>query len=129
MKLLKRLSFLFILGAFLASCINETEEELLKNSLVNCDTIDVSYSQDIKPILQNNCYRCHAADIATAGVVLEGYDNVKAEAETIRDGKSLLVGVTAHLPGFSQMPKNSPKLSVCNITKIRKWVEEGSKNN
>lgn len=129
MKLLKNLVFLLILGAFMASCINETEEELLKNSLINCDTIDVSYSQDIKPILQNYCYRCHAANIATAGVILEGYANVKAKAETIVDGKSLLVGVTSHLPGFPQMPRNSPKLAACHIAKIRKWVEDGIKDN
>jgi mono/diheme cytochrome c family protein len=119
--------YLLILGGLAASCVSETEEELLRDSLIGCDTTDVSYNQDIQAILQTNCYRCHAADIAIAGVIVEGYANAKAIAETNRDGKSLLVGVTAHLPGFSQMPRNAPKLSACDIIKIKKWVAEGMK--
>jgi hypothetical protein len=129
MNLRKKLAFLLIFGSFLASCVSETEEELLRDSLIGCDTMDVSYSQDIQPILQTNCYRCHATDIATAGVIVEGYANAKIIAETNRDGKSLLVGVTAHLPGFSQMPRNAPKLSACDILKIKKWVEQGIQDN
>ncbi|MCU0446500.1 MAG: hypothetical protein MUE85_16465 [Microscillaceae bacterium] len=127
--LLKKLLYLLIFGGFVASCASETEEELLRNSLIGCDTTDVSYVQDIKPILQSHCYRCHATDIATAGIVVEGYNNAKALAQTLRNGQNVLVGVTAHLPGFSPMPRNAPKLSACDILKIRKWVEEGVKDN
>ena len=110
--------------ALASSCTYDNEKELFKDTLVGCDTIDVSYKDDILPILQNNCYECHAASVATAGIILEGYDNVKEKAD---DGR--LVGVTSRLPGFPQMPFGRPKLPACELLKIKKWVEAGAPNN
>ncbi len=88
-----------------------------------CDTVNVSYSKTIQPILQGNCYSCHANAFQTVGVNMEGYSNVKRYADA-----TLLVGVTSQLPGYSQMPPPGP-LSDCNKRLIRAWVNQGAKNN
>ncbi|MCU0427555.1 MAG: hypothetical protein MUF71_18225 [Candidatus Kapabacteria bacterium] len=88
-----------------------------------CDTVNVSYSRTIQPLLQNNCYSCHSNAIQTVGVNLQGYENVKRFADA-----TLLVGVTSRLPGYAEMPPPGP-LSDCNKRIIRAWVNQGAKNN
>jgi hypothetical protein len=90
-----------------------------------CNTTDMKYSTDIVPILQTNCYECHSnANQSISGISLEGYNNLKVVAN---DGR--LVGVITHASGYPPMPEGKPKLSDCNINKIKSWVTNGSPNN
>jgi len=89
-----------------------------------CDTAQVSYSLTIRPIVSNKCQGCHSGAGASAGIDLSTYDGVKAK---ILDGR--LWGAISHQPGFSAMPKNGSKLSDCELTQIRKWIDTGSPNN
>lgn len=92
------------------------------NSL--CDTTIVTYSGSVNAILTANCTGCHSGNNAPNGVVLDTYNNVKAQV-----GGGLLLGVITHSPGFDPMPKNGNKLSSCNIAKIAKWIHDGAPNN
>jgi hypothetical protein len=40
-----------------------------------------------------------------------------------------LVGAITHAAGFLPMPQSAPKLSDCNINKIKDWVNRGALNN
>jgi hypothetical protein len=40
-----------------------------------------------------------------------------------------LYGAVNHSPGYSPMPKGGTKLSACNISKIKAWIDGGSLNN
>jgi hypothetical protein len=39
-----------------------------------------------------------------------------------------LMGVINHAAGYSPMPKNSPKMDDCTISKIQAWINNGSPN-
>jgi hypothetical protein len=88
-----------------------------------CDTVNVSYTKTIQPLLKENCYSCHSNVLQTVGVNMEVYANVKSYADA-----TLLVGVTSQLPGYAQMPQGGV-LSDCNKRIIRAWVNQGAKNN
>lgn len=105
------------------ACTNENEEELYGNKNNTCQVTSATYLVDVKPILQRECYACHASNIQTAGVILDTYEGVKQQAQ-----KNLLA-VINHEPGYPHMPKDGPKLPTCDIAKIQKWVESGVLNN
>lgn len=90
----------------------------------DCDTTQFTYSGTIKTIIVNNCQGCHSGTAAQGGIDLSTYPGLKLK---IDDGR--FWGAINHQPGFSAMPKNGNKLSECQITQIRKWIEAGSPNN
>ncbi|MDQ6758039.1 MAG: hypothetical protein M3004_14030 [Bacteroidota bacterium] len=89
-----------------------------------CDTTKVTYSGSIIPVLSGNCTGCHSGPNAPNGIAV---DNYKAVKSLVNNG--MLIGVINHDPGFDFMPKNSPKLDACSISKIRIWIKNGAQNN
>ncbi|WP_276497077.1 hypothetical protein [Pontibacter litorisediminis] len=123
--LLVYLLWLGLLLAVAVACTDDNAEDLMPQpDPQQCDTSAVTFSGAVAPILAANCYGCHAASIAEGGVVLDNYALVKEEA-----AHGHLLGVITHAPGFPPMPQGAPKLSDCDINKIRKWVEAGAPNN
>ncbi len=84
-----------------------------------CDTLNMSYAQDIQPILATNCVGCHSSSVASGGVVLDNYNSVKSVASSGR-----LYGAVAHLSGYKSMPPNG-QLDNCSILKIKAWINQG----
>jgi hypothetical protein len=89
-----------------------------------CDTVNMMFAANIQPIFQTNCYACHGNGLSQNGVSLDSYAKVKA---VVDNGK--LIGVITHAPGYPPMPDGGPKLSDCNINKIRDWINRGAQNN
>ena len=95
----------------------------------NCDTTGtIGFTAQVKPILETYCVSCHNASIASGGINLDGYAQVKTQAETLRNGTSILVGSVRQLSGFVAMPP-STKLDECSIRKVELWIEQGVLNN
>ncbi len=115
------ISCLFLIS--LQGCYYDVEEELYPDSVI-CDTSAVTYSGDVKAVLDNNCNSCHSQLVAQGGIVLDNYTSVKSVA-----GNGVLLGAIRHDSGFSPMPQGASKLSDCIILKIEKWVADGSLNN
>jgi mono/diheme cytochrome c family protein len=118
-------SLLFIL--FSTGCVNNK-----KDILFGCDSTNVSYSKTIKPILQNNCYRCHSAANAPSlggGNGLDNYISLINWVDTTAgsDGGILLNDVK-HI-GNSMPKPPAAKLGTCDIAKIAHWISEGAKEN
>ncbi|MBK9291730.1 MAG: hypothetical protein IPM52_08910 [Bacteroidetes bacterium] len=90
----------------------------------NCDTLNVTFSAHIQPIMQNNCTGCHSGSQPQGGILLTDHTTISAAAATGR-----LLGSIMHSPGYAAMPQGAPKLDNCKITQIRKWIENGSPNN
>jgi hypothetical protein len=90
----------------------------------SCDTVNMKYATNIKPILETNCYGCHGNGLSNGNVTLDNHAGVKAVAD---NGK--LIGVVTHAAGFPAMPQGSAKLSACNINKIKGWIDRGAPNN
>jgi cytochrome c5 len=95
----------------------------------SCDTLNpVGFAAQVKPIIDSYCVSCHNAASSSGGVNLNGYDQVKKYAETLRNGIPLLVGVIRHKSGFKAMPPSS-SLDGCSIRQIELWIEQGKLNN
>lgn len=93
-----------------------------------CDTTGtISYNTHIASIIQNNCVGCHGASNPREGISLTNYAEVKAIAQTKRNGVSVLEGSVAHLSGFTPMPQGG-KLDECSIRKIQLWIAQGVNN-
>lgn len=89
-----------------------------------CDTSNVTYSGAIRSIITNKCQGCHSGPSAGGGYDYTTYAGVKAR---VNDGS--LLGAVNHVPGYSPMPKNGNKLSVCELTQIKKWIDAGAPDN
>jgi hypothetical protein len=95
----------------------------------NCDTTGtVGFSSRVKPIVDNYCVSCHNSTVTSGGVNLNGYNQVKLYAGTIRNGTPVLVGTIRHLAGFKAMPP-SIKIEECSIRKIELWIDQGMIDN
>jgi mono/diheme cytochrome c family protein len=110
------------------SCYYDNEESVYGKPDSSCDTINVTYSGKIQPLVQTWCLGCHSdvqvSQGAGGGNRLEGYNNLRVFALNGR-----LLGAVEHRPGFSPMPKYGNKLSNCDISIIRIWVKAGAVNN
>ena len=121
---MKRLgSFLWLSSVvlILAGCAKDNEEELVGNT--SCNSANMTFTS-IKPILQNACFSCHGNGQSQNGINFDSYAGVKVVAD---NGK--LVGSITHAAGFKPMPQGAPKLSDCDINKIKDWVSRGALNN
>ncbi len=112
----------FLVALSLGSCYYDKEEVLYPDSI--CDTADVRYSTTVQPVLSSNCVSCHGGSTPSAGIKLDTYDGVSIQAANGR-----LWGAVSHSSNYSPMPKNSNKLSACNLAKIKKWLDAGHPNN
>lgn len=90
----------------------------------SCDTTVFTYSAAIKPIMDNKCAGCHNPANLGGNIDLSVYTAVRTVA---LNGK--LYGSVSHQVGYSPMPKNTAKLSDCEIRQIQKWITAGSLNN
>lgn len=95
-------------------------------AVLTCDTTVFTYKGAIAPIMKLNCTssRCHDATRPASGINLTTYTGVKKVASNGR-----LWGAVSHANGYIAMPKGAPKLSKCNLTQIKKWIDAGALNN
>lgn len=92
---------------------------------------NVSFANDILPILQNYCITCHGGQKIEEGLVMRSYAELMAGSDNglvILPGnasKSLLVEMIAS----QKMPKKGPKLSQAQIQLIVDWINQGALDN
>jgi WD40 repeat protein/mono/diheme cytochrome c family protein len=95
----------------------------------------VSYYKQIRPIFQANCQGCHQPAKANGEYVMTAFDRLAKGGESgeaaIVAGKpdeSHLLGEITPKDGKAEMPKGKPPLADVEIQLIRKWIEEGAKD-
>jgi len=111
------------MAALLQSCYYDNIEELYPQAPA-CDTTNVTYSNDIWPVISDNCTSCHSGGSPSANVSLSNYNEIAAAAQN-----GSLLGTIRHENGWSPMPKNGGKLPDCDIKKMETWVNAGTPNN
>lgn len=92
-----------------------------------CDTLNITFANQVATILTNNCNNCHGAATANsigAGINLSTY----AAAKPYITNGSLLNSILQNGKA-APMPKNATKLSSCNISVIQSWINKGALNN
>ncbi len=86
-----------------------------------CDTANFKYSTAVAPMLSKNCVSCHNASNPGGGIDLSTLALVQAFAKNGR-----LYGSINQSAGYSPMPKGAAKLSSCEITQVKKWIDAGA---
>lgn len=106
---------------FLNSCYYDNFKELNPEGALtttsNCDTAAaISYTNQIVPIINNACLGCHNPGSGD----LSNHASVQAYATS---------GNLYNRVSTGNMPQGGPKLSDCDIAKIKKWADAGAPNN
>ena len=115
--------YLFGICLLMASaCTNDNEEELYPTN--NCEVGTVTYALTVQPILEQNCYGCHATGIGSGNIILDTHPEASKPALN-----GHLMGAINHSPGFHPMPLGGSKLPACDIARIQAWVAAGAPNN
>jgi hypothetical protein len=95
-----------------------------------CDSISVKYYSDIKPILRDNCYECHATAVTTAGGLdLENYASLKLYLNNGFRGDGLFGSKLYHCINHSALALPMPPtyaLDTCSLRKIGRWIKMGA---
>src|SRR2546423_13988321 len=92
------------------------------------------FETKIRPILANNCYKCHSqqAEKVKAGLFLDTKEGLLAGGETgpaIVPGepdKSLLIKAVRYTDADLKMPPKGKKLSDAEIADLAAWVKLGA---
>ncbi|MHC1707664.1 MAG: c-type cytochrome domain-containing protein [Bacteroidales bacterium] len=96
-----------------------------KNNQCNnqaCDSVNVTFSGQIFPMIQASCLGCHSGGNPGGGISLGGYNDIKNNATAI-------LGSISWASGFTAMPQNGSKLSPCKIAQFNRWIQLGTPNN
>jgi len=110
----------------LISCTYHNEEDLYGPQI--CDTSNVSYNLDVKPIFVESCYGCHSKPLQDG--TYDGNFNITDTAQIqirVKNDK-LRKYINWEVPNF-YMPKDAPKLSDCRIRAIETWINRGAHYN
>ncbi len=90
----------------------------------SCDTLAVSFSKDVFPVMKNYCTVCHSGNTPQGNLSLNNYNEVKNVSTT-----GLLICVINWNTSCVKMPKGGQKLDACLISKIEAWIHQGTQNN
>lgn len=113
-------------AGLLAGCAQEPEE--------------VSYSVDVRPILEQKCLACHMPPdgdgYRNAGLSLASYDAFMKGTKfgpVVKPGDSFTSAIVMVVEGRAdpsiQMPHGQEALSGEEIQVIKDWIDQGAKNN
>lgn len=92
---------------------------------------EVSFANDVQPILESRCAKCHMGEFVSEGLHMDTYETLMAGSDhgpVIVPGDaddSLLVEKLLS----SEMPKRGPKLTPIQIQTITDWIDAGAPNN
>lgn len=99
----------------------------------------VSFASDIKPILDANCLECHAKGkkgYMKSGLSMESYADLMKGTKfgpVIEPGNSVsstLLRLVGHQADPSiNMPHDKAKIADDNIKLIKRWIDQGAKDN
>ncbi len=125
MKNIKLYTLALVIGTSLVftACSDDTEPVEPVDPIDNpTDTTSAktTYTADAKLIFDGSCAfsGCHASGSGVGS--LATYADAKTYTESGR-----VIGAIKHESGFSNMPKNSNKLSDAKIATIEKWITDG----
>lgn len=93
---------------------------------LSCDTLNVTYSGTIRPLIQQRCQGCHSGPTPQGTIDLSTWAGVNA---VVADGR--LPDAINHQGTAIAMPPGGAanKLPDCNIRQFMLWIEAGAPNN
>lgn len=118
-----------IIGAFLLLTVAACSQEE-----------SVSFHRDVKPILDANCLRCHqpgGKGYEASGFSMVSYEDLMKGTRNgpmiipgDSEGSNLVVLMEGRADPSISMPHGTMEpMSTADINTIRKWIDQGAKNN
>jgi len=122
-----------VFGAILALVTADAQEPVKSAALPN----KVLFNRDVRPILSENCFRCHGPDAKAnkSGLRLDTKETALAAladgSHAILPGKpaqsELIKRITAKdKSDVMPPPKSNKKLTPAQIETLRRWIEQGA---
>lgn len=105
----------------ITSCSNDSESDLLDLPDGNPDNGDlVTYSNDVKSIIDGNCLGCHSNPTRNgAPFALINFSQVSSRANSILTAMSRANGTPAAMPPSGKLPQ-------ATIDIIDQWIKDGT---
>lgn len=121
---MKKIVFVLLGIALLAvACEDDDKEIIITQPQELCDSLDVLYTQDIAPLLDEvGCSGVYCHGGGAGGVSLNNWVNTKAATEDPKFLKAI-----RHELGASPMPKGRDKMTDQQIELIECWIKSGSR--
>ena len=126
------------------SCSKKKSQSITNQTIVTppaqavvCDTINVSYSCLIQPILKNNCYQCHSTAVTDTGALaldLQTFQSFKTYLKLFYKNDSIygskFYNTILQSPTTLTMPPApASKLPSYELRMIKKWIDAGAIQN
>lgn len=122
-KLLQSFTSVFYL--FIILCSGCTYDNVqTKYTRSECDLLNVTWSVDIEPLVNQFCVGCHQGSSPAAGLLLDRYEVVKSSV--LQGGFSIRINKPITDP--LKMPPNAT-LDSCAIDKLNMWIANGAPEN
>lgn len=106
----------------ISSCSNEDSTTLAPTTPPPANTTAVTYSQNIKAVMDNNCVVCHAA------VPRNGASNSLVTFAQVKDAmtnRGLLNRISLPNGNGLLMPQGGPRMPQTTIDLVAKWQQDG----
>ncbi|HCB02625.1 MAG TPA: hypothetical protein DEP19_09610 [Anaerolineae bacterium] len=92
---------------------------------------NISFKNDVQPILERRCTKCHGGEFPSESLNLESYESLMVGSQ---NGEVVIAGDSSNSLLFEQiesgeMPKRGSDLTAEQIELIRQWINEGALNN
>ena len=95
----------------------------------------ILFDRDVRPLLEQNCFRCHGPEKPKSGyrldnraAALKGGDDNQNDVVPGRSGQSKLIAYVAGLDKDIQMPPpdHGPPLPTTQVATLRAWIDQGA---
>ena len=116
------LSLLFC-TSILMSCSNDNPDTLMENiPTPPTSGTTITYQQNVKSIIDNNCISCHAATPRNGtSLSLVTYAQVKNAIQN----RGLLSRISLNNGNSALMPQSGPRMPQATIDIVAKWEQDG----
>lgn len=97
-----------------------------------CDPDTVYFERDVLPLISSVCGSCHKPGGQNDGLLLTNYDEIMQYGEISPGnpgGSELYEVITETDPDKRMPPPPASALAQADIDMIRKWIDQGAKNN
>lgn len=110
---------LFLFTGLLFACSNDNPETLIDSTPI---LEEITYSKNIKSIIDNNCISCHAqVPINGAPMSLVTYEQVRNAVQN----RGLINRISLDNGNSLLMPQGGPKLPQPTIDLVINWEQDG----
>jgi mono/diheme cytochrome c family protein len=96
----------------------------------------ISYYKDVRLVFQQHCQGCHQPAMAKGGYVMTDFPSLFKKSDNDVPGivpgdplkSEIIKQITSQNGMKPEMPRGKPALSERDVTIVRKWIEQGAKD-